>query len=296
MQPQLVCGKASSTCVTIPHSVIVFPTTDSSHVSVVGCSRFPRAMRRQMNWQIRLANYGVLSLRGRHSMLTRFAALSGNEAVELERFGSKGNLNGESGLRGQEGLVFSVGTSAPSPMSFREWYMADKQLVVISFSAFVTTGFMAILLAAAIPSLLAIKKAAESLEKLADTARMELPGTMAAIRLSGMEISDLTMELNDLGQEISRGVRNSTRALSVAEAGMRQIGGLANNVWQERAVVPAQAMQPLVARTARQVRESLVQTRVLVHNLQVLSRVSSWLGSLPSRTPALIIPSQKKGN
>lgn len=137
MQPQLVCGKASSTCVTIPHSVIVFPTTDSSHVSVVGCSRFPRAMRRQMNWQIRLANYGVLSLRGRHSMLTRFAALSGNEAVELERFGSKGNLNGESGLRGQEGLVFSVGTSAPSPMSFREWYMADKQLVVISFSAFV---------------------------------------------------------------------------------------------------------------------------------------------------------------
>lgn len=45
----------------------------------------------------------------------------------------------------------------------------------------------------------AIKKAAESLEKLADTARMELPGTMAAIRLSGMEISDLTMELNDLG-------------------------------------------------------------------------------------------------
>jgi hypothetical protein len=37
------------------------------------------------------------------------------------------------------------------------------------------------------------------MEKLADTAREELPGTMAAIRLSGMEISDLTMELNDLG-------------------------------------------------------------------------------------------------
>ena len=32
-----------------------------------------------------------------------------------------------------------------------------------------------------------------------DTTREELPDTMAAIRLSGMEISDLTTELSDLG-------------------------------------------------------------------------------------------------
>jgi hypothetical protein len=43
-----------------------------------------------------------------------------------------------------------------------------------------------------------MRKAAVSVEKLADIAREELPGTMAAIRLSGMEISDLTLELNDL--------------------------------------------------------------------------------------------------
>ena len=41
-------------------------------------------------------------------------------------------------------------------------------------------------------------RAATSLSKLADTAREELPSTMAAIRLSGMEISDLTLELSDL--------------------------------------------------------------------------------------------------
>ncbi|GFY95269.1 hypothetical protein Acr_10g0006540 [Actinidia rufa] len=41
-------------------------------------------------------------------------------------------------------------------------------------------------------------RAAISLSKLADTAREELPSTMAAIRLSGMEISDLTLELSDL--------------------------------------------------------------------------------------------------
>lgn len=41
-------------------------------------------------------------------------------------------------------------------------------------------------------------RAATSLSKLADAARQELPSTMAAIRLSGMEISDLTLELSDL--------------------------------------------------------------------------------------------------
>lgn len=45
----------------------------------------------------------------------------------------------------------------------------------------------------------AFKRAAESLEKLMDTTREELPDTMAAIRLSGMEISDLTTELSDIG-------------------------------------------------------------------------------------------------
>lgn len=45
----------------------------------------------------------------------------------------------------------------------------------------------------------AFKKAAESMEKLMDATREELPNTMAAIRLSGMEISDLTTELSDIG-------------------------------------------------------------------------------------------------
>ncbi|KAJ9552759.1 hypothetical protein OSB04_016804 [Centaurea solstitialis] len=45
---------------------------------------------------------------------------------------------------------------------------------------------------------LAMGRAAISFAKLADTAREELPSTMAAIRLSGMEISDLTLELSDL--------------------------------------------------------------------------------------------------
>ena len=67
-------------------------------------------------------------------------------------------------------------------------------------------------------------------------------------------------------------------------------------MWQGQAVVPAQAMQPLVARTARQVRDSIVQTRSLVRNLQVLSRVTGWIGNLQARTPILIIPSKGDNN
>jgi hypothetical protein len=73
-----------------------------------------------------------------------------------------------------------------------------------------------------------LRKAAEAFEKLANAAREELPGTMAAVRLSGMEISDLTMELSDLGQEISKGVRSSSRALTAAEAGIHQMGSIAS--------------------------------------------------------------------
>lgn len=79
----------------------------------------------------------------------------------------------------------------------------------------------------AIPTLLAFKRAAESLEKLLDVTREELPDTMAAVRLSGMEISDLTMELSDLGQEITQSVRNSTRAVRFAEDRLRRLTNMA---------------------------------------------------------------------
>ena len=37
------------------------------------------------------------------------------------------------------------------------------------------------------------------MEKLLDVTAEEFPATMAAVRLSGMEISDSTMELSDIG-------------------------------------------------------------------------------------------------
>lgn len=227
MWPQLACDKVCATWVMNPAGL----RNDKSHVAVVTVSAFPRAMLRQWEWHRCLVHAARYRTRRRHLALGRFAAMSGNQAAEIEQSKSIRNLDGEGSadLRGEDRLLSSVGTAALAPASFRDWYLADKQLVVVSVVGFATAGFMAILLAAAVPSLLAIKKAAESLEKLADTAREELPGTMAAIRLSGMEISDLTMELNELGQEISKGVRSSTRVLSSTGSGMRQGGGVASS-------------------------------------------------------------------
>ncbi|KAH6833880.1 transmembrane protein [Perilla frutescens var. hirtella] len=134
------------------------------------------------------------------------------------------------------------------------------------------------LFCAAIPALLAFKRAAESLEKLMDATREELPDTMAAVRLSGMEISDLTMELSDLGQEITQGVRSSTRAVRLAEERLRRLTNM-KPIVSLQAVVPttAQIAEPVLARTARGMREGIVKGRGILQMLFALTRYSKML-------------------
>nr|QCO76348.1 hypothetical protein [Tamarix hispida] len=112
-------------------------------------------------------------------------------------------------------------------LSGSKYSLSDQAFFLLAFIACTTSVAFAGFVAAAVPTLSAMTKAATSLAKLADTAREELPGTMAAIRLSGMEISDLTLELSDLSQEISDGVTKSTQIVQAAETGVRQIGTIA---------------------------------------------------------------------
>nr|ACU24270.1 unknown [Glycine max] len=132
---------------------------------------------------------------------------------------------------------------------------SDQAFFLLAFIASTTSVAFTSLVFAAVPTLFAMRNAALSLSKLADTAREELPSTMAAIRLSGMEISDLTLELSDLSQEIADGVNKSAQALQAAEAGIRQIGSVAQQqtvfMIQERASLPVISLQPAVAGAAR---------------------------------------------
>ncbi|MED6169810.1 hypothetical protein PIB30_024782 [Stylosanthes scabra] len=142
-----------------------------------------------------------------------------------------------------------------SSSPFPKFSLSDQAFFLLAFIACTTSVAFTSLVFAAVPTLVAMRNAAISLSKLADTAREELPSTMAAVRLSGMEISDLTLELSDLSQEISDGVNKSNQALQAAEAGIRNIGSMAQqqtmSMIQERASLPIISLQPAVAGAAR---------------------------------------------
>eukprot|EP00245_Coleochaete_scutata_P011732 TRINITY_DN4420_c0_g1_i2.p1 TRINITY_DN4420_c0_g1~~TRINITY_DN4420_c0_g1_i2.p1 ORF type:complete len:367 (-),score=54.39 TRINITY_DN4420_c0_g1_i2:829-1929(-) len=166
------------------------------------------------------------------AMASKASVTSGNETgLTPRRRLESGNVKLASQKFPSSVLHFSSTTvAAHSPMPKKlAMSRTDQAFLCLGFIAVVLSGSISALLLMAIPTLRAMKKAAESVEKLADTAREELPGTMAALRLSGMEISDLTMELSDLSQDIGEGLRSSARAVQAAEDGLRRMGSFASN-------------------------------------------------------------------
>ncbi|CAI0433818.1 unnamed protein product [Linum tenue] len=149
--------------------------------------------------------------------------------------------------------------------------LADQAFFLFTFAACTTCVAFTSLVVAAVPTLHATRRAALSLSKLADAAREELPSTMAAIRLSGMEISDLTLELSDLSHEISDGVNKSAQAVQAAEAGIRQIGTLAHqhtiSMIEERANLPVISLQPVVVGAAKKTSHAVGQATKSFLNL-----------------------------
>ena len=65
---------------------------------------------------------------------------------------------------------------------------------------------LVMVLAALIPAVRELQRAARSVEKLADTLSRELPPTLEAIRLTGLEITELT-------EDVSEGVKSAGEAV-----------------------------------------------------------------------------------
>ncbi|XP_010422910.1 PREDICTED: uncharacterized protein LOC104708112 isoform X2 [Camelina sativa] len=170
-------------------------------------------------------------------------------------------------------LTSSVGQP---PLQLSQWTVTQKHFVLLNVVACVTASSASWLFFAAIPTLLAFKKAAESLEKLLDVTREELPDTMAAVRLSGMEISDLTMELSDLGQGITQGVKSSTRAIRVAEDRLRRLTNMNPASMQEVVIrqTKTEGKEPMVAKKARSFKEGIVKGRSLWQLFFTITRFS----------------------
>ncbi|KAL2631627.1 hypothetical protein R1flu_016313 [Riccia fluitans] len=201
----------------------------------------------------------------------------------VDRLGENWNETsfGETGVVSQE---FSSSVALPPamiPRSLRltQLSIVEQAFLLLGFIASVTSFALFALVITAIPALNALRKAAVSMEKLAEVAAEELPGTMAAIRLSGMEISDLTLELNDLSQEISDGMKSSARAVRAAEVGIRRMGEAAASqtlaMLHERASVPVEVVKPAVASAAATTLQAVAQAQQIV--LGLVSHPRSWL-------------------
>ncbi len=94
------------------------------------------------------------------------------------------------------------------------WLGLSILLVAVSLTA---------VLVAALPALHELARAARSVEKLADTLRRELPPTLEAIRLTGMEISDLTDDINEGVNSATQVVKQVDRSLDSAKQQAKKV-------------------------------------------------------------------------
>lgn len=88
------------------------------------------------------------------------------------------------------------------------WLGLSILLVAVSLTA---------VLVAALPAFKELARAARSAEKLFDTLRRELPPTLESIRMTGMEITDLTDEVNEGVKSAGQVVKQVDQSISGAK-------------------------------------------------------------------------------
>jgi uncharacterized protein YoxC len=79
------------------------------------------------------------------------------------------------------------------------------------------------LLVAVFPAMQEVSRAARSAEKLFDTLNRELPPTLEAIRLTGLELSDLS-------DEVAQGVQSATAIVQQVDRGITGVKEQSENL------------------------------------------------------------------
>ncbi|NET45775.1 MAG: DUF948 domain-containing protein [Okeania sp. SIO2B3] len=89
----------------------------------------------------------------------------------------------------------------------------NNPLFWLGLSLFLVALSLTTVLIVTLPAMLALARAARSLEKLADILARELPPTLEAIRLTGIEISELTDDVNDSVQSAGEIVKQVDQSI-----------------------------------------------------------------------------------
>ncbi|EDX73186.1 hypothetical protein MC7420_4433 [Coleofasciculus chthonoplastes PCC 7420] len=110
------------------------------------------------------------------------------------------------------------------------WLGLSILLVAVSLTA---------VLVAALPALQELARAARSVEKLADTLRRELPPTLESIRLTGLEISDLSNDMNEgvksagqVVQQVDQSIKGAKNQAKKAQVGSRSVVAGVKAAWK----------------------------------------------------------------
>ena len=110
------------------------------------------------------------------------------------------------------------------------WLGISLLLVAVSLTA---------VLVVAIPTLQEVARAARSAEKLFDTLNREFPPTLEAIRLTGIEINQLTDEIDrgvesasGIVQQVDRTIINTKEQLQQAQVNTRSVAIGFRAAWQ----------------------------------------------------------------
>ncbi|XP_030475880.1 uncharacterized protein LOC115693046 isoform X2 [Syzygium oleosum] len=100
-------------------------------------------------------------------------------------------------------LVSSPSTPirAPKDLSLRP--SPELGLLSLLFVLFMAIGSVLSLAIVSIPAMSAFRRLATSMSDLSKVVSEEVPGTLSSLKLSGLEISELTQQLSNLRQKIS---------------------------------------------------------------------------------------------
>ncbi|MBE9176133.1 DUF948 domain-containing protein [Synechocystis salina LEGE 06155] len=116
------------------------------------------------------------------------------------------------------------------------WLGLSLTMVSISLTA---------VLVVALPALQELARAARSAEKLFDSLNREFPPTLEAIRLTGLEISELTDDLNqgvrtveDVAQTVDRGVTITKEGAKKVQSGSKRLLAGMKAAWHSWQVYP----------------------------------------------------------
>lgn len=100
--------------------------------------------------------------------------------------------------------------------------MSDPFLWLGLSATLLSVGVVSLLIAT-IPVLRELANASRSAERLFDTLNRELPPTLEALRLTGLELTDLTEDVSDGLQSAGRVVEQVDRSVTVVKRQANQI-------------------------------------------------------------------------